>query len=181
MASNTLSPMDKGVLWSPLPTLLVHDTYRTTGLSRNGNKLTPDQVLPWTEFEYAVKSLTRNVAGHPDPHCYEMQEDERYWAGNELGVQSRFVEHIGQKMGKIYETSGYQVRFGDFQAGVPMKTRKTTKKSTANYPDIAIITIGSHLLSITGEFKTEWTFFPKQGQTEEEFLAKRLGTYYFIL
>lgn len=128
-----------------------------------------------------VRSFTQEAAGHPAPDFHEIQEDERFWAGNELGVQSRFVEHIGQTMGRIYEALDYQVRFGDFQAGIPMKTRKTTKKSSGKYPDLAIITIGSHLLRIFSEVKTEWTFFPNEGQTEEAFLAEQLSMYYFML
>lgn len=69
--------------------------------------------------------------------------------------------------GEVCRVRHWAIKFalGTSKLESPMKTRKTTKKSSGNYPDLAIIAIGSHLLRITGEVKTEWTFFPNEGQT----------------
>lgn len=154
----------------------MHPNYRTEGLSKNQNKLSPDQISPWKDFENTARSFARGVTGNPTPGFNEISQEERFLVGNELGVQSRFVEHVGQTMAKIYDSLGYHVRFGDFQSGIPMKT---SKGSGGNYPDLAIIAMDSRHMRIYGEVKTDWTFHPKnKKQSEEQFLAARLGIYY---
>ena len=65
--STKLSALNKRLLWSPLPALLAHDELQTTGFSRSSNRLSPDLVLPWTEFENTVRVFTRGVTGNPNP------------------------------------------------------------------------------------------------------------------
>lgn len=59
-----------------------------------------------------MKDFTNGVLGNPTPGFAEVREDELFWVGNELGFQSRFVEHIGQQMGKMYEKLDYGVPSG---------------------------------------------------------------------
>lgn len=144
-------------------------------MSRSDHKLHKNQVLQWTDFEDKVRDFTRGVLGNPTPGFPEVREEELFWVGNELGVQSRFVENVGQQVGKLYEKLDYRVLLGDYQAGMPMKANEASK---GRVPDSAIIEGGNHHLRILGELKTDWTIRPADGEDGEEFFAQRFGKYY---
>lgn len=122
-----------------------------------------------------MRDFTRGVLGNPTPGFAEMGEDELFWVGNELGVQSRFIEHIGQQVGKVYQKLDYRVLLGDYQSGIPMKVNNADMETV---PDSAIIEGGSKYLRILGELMIDWTFRPGKGQNEEEWFAQRFGIYY---
>lgn len=175
MSSTGLSTLNKRAIWSSLPPLRTHTNLRTKNISRSEYKLHQNQVSKWTDFETTVRDFTGGVLGNPTPGFAEVREDEMFWVGNELGVQSRFVEHVGQTMGTIYEKLDYGVLLGDYQSGISMKVNHADMETV---PDSAIIEGGSNHLRILGELKTDWTFRPGKGQNEEEWFAQRFGTYY---
>lgn len=112
--------------------------------------------------------------------------EEVFAVGNELGVQSRFVEHIGHGLGKVFKELGINVHFADFQVAVPPADKQGPTGQMAGkeygsrsvYPDLLIGSEGDFKILVVVELKTFWTFHKKDKETEDEFMARCLGMVY---
>ncbi|KAJ5521607.1 hypothetical protein N7527_005722 [Penicillium freii] len=73
-------------------------------------------------------------------------QDDHFQVGDEAGVQSRFTQHYGEELGRIFEAQGIDVLFSDF---------KSLGLGYENTPDSALKTQGNELKAV-GEIKVPW-------------------------
>lgn len=180
------------ILWSPLPAPRFIEVRHTIGPSNSGHRLTPSQVTKWTDFEKSVLERL-DFLGNPPKDFKPNNYEEFVILGNETGLQGRIVEHLGQSMGPIYKQLGLGISMADFQvgqsidetmserAGNPKKRKAVLKgggggrSKNSVIPDIVLLTDTELTYSAMGEFKTLWTFSPKENKTEAQLVTVKLG------
>lgn len=173
-------------IWSALPRLFVTDGRHTKSISNSIHSLTESWISKWDGLEGEVRTSVRALTGNLVQGFGSTYPEEVFAVGNELGVQSRFVEHIGHGLGKVLKELGINVHFADFQVAFPSADKQGSTGQTADkkygscsvYPDLLIVSEGDFKILVVGELKTFWTFHRKDKETEDEFMARRLGMVY---
>lgn len=103
------------------------------------------------------------------------------------------MEHLGQAMGPVYRHLGLGICMADFQVGQSIDetmsarsgrgkkreaVHKGGRRKNSVIPDTVLLTGTELTYSAMGEFKTFWTFVPKN-KTETELLTAKLGMYLY--
>ncbi|CAG8359124.1 unnamed protein product [Penicillium salamii] len=104
----------------------------------------------WEGFaQYAEDDDKARVWRKPSIRLEEQNDafrEEQFVVGDESGAQSRFTQHYGEELSRIFEAQGIDLVFSDFKcAGVPY----------ANIPDTVIMD-SSRRLKVVGEIKVPW-------------------------
>lgn len=112
-------------------------------------------LTPWPDFHENVETSFRNYRGwrkrqldlrpigQPKPHSL-LKEHVR--VANELGVQGRWQQHIGQVMSGVFQAQDHQLTFTDFNAAGIQYIKR---------PDL-ILMDNTPATLIVGELKTPW-------------------------
>ncbi|GIJ87038.1 hypothetical protein Asppvi_005940 [Aspergillus pseudoviridinutans] len=104
---------------------------------------------------------------------------ESHVTGNENGLQGRYVQHVGKTLGPIFHELRLDLLMADYQVGLQVDTLSTDRSEAMErrkrQPDLIIVGASDHVIRLVGELKTYWTFQPKTGQSDGDYLAQKLG------
>jgi hypothetical protein len=100
-----------------------------------------------------------------------------YTTGNEHGLQGRYAQHVGNVLGPIFKELNLNVRMADYQAGLHVDTASGQAgiDMGIRQPDLVVIGANDGVIRVVGVLKTYWTFHPKKGQSDDDYLAEKLG------
>lgn len=113
MALHPLDETQRQVVFSRLPDLWTDEKFSTKSPSISKWQLHVKQVHEFEDFKGIVRRTLQGLQ-HPWPPR-TTPPLEMHGVGNELGVQSRLLQHISQEMNGIFLSLGLQVRFADYE------------------------------------------------------------------
>lgn len=97
---------------------------------------------------------------------------EYHVTGDEHGLQGRYVQHVGNMLGPIFEELKLDIRMAEHQAGVHVDTGPSKWEEGIELgmrqPDLVMIGARDGVIRVVGEMKTYWTFYPGQGQSNKK-------------
>ena len=169
-----LSNDKKRLLWSPLSHLYVVAGQCTTNPSTSSFILVEQQLHDWPNFQAEVRTAVQPITGNPVPGFLRVQSaPETHGVGNEIGLVSRYIQHISQEMNTIYRDLNLRIRIADYQHG--NSPDQPAAGAPTTYPDL-IIARDDFTISVVGEVKTYWTF-DRDGRSQfrRRFLANKFG------
>ena len=111
----------------------------------------------WDTFESTVRANSRTLPwrSHNEilqvlPNHRNAVHHEHYKCGDELSVQSRYIQNVIQPVTAVSKQLGYKIEWGSSNSATKSKADKTI------VPDFAASTEGNQIRMV-GEMKTKWS------------------------
>lgn len=148
--------VSREVVRAPMPELITGLQHTTSSAVHNLRFV--GGIAPWDTFEKEVlehfeatawnrhrQVLTHRAATGPSSASIAI---EQFHCGDEVGVQSRFNQNVGQVMSAVSKAMNVDMVFGDYKAGTGSAMKKV--------PDTACMRRTNGQIRMVGELKTPW-------------------------